>query len=54
MNDNPTERGIFLVVMVGLLAYTSYLYGFKKGDDKPPVIVVETKYIDDKCICIEC
>ena len=54
MNDNPTERGIFLVVMVGLLAYTSYLYGFKKGDDKPPVIVVETKYIDDKCICIQC
>ncbi len=54
MNDNNTERGIFLVVMVGLLAYTSYLYGLKKGDDKPPVIVVETQYIDDKCICIKC
>jgi len=54
MDNNNIERGVFLVVMIAMFGYTSYLYGLKKGEDKPPVIAIQTEYIDDKCICIKC
>lgn len=52
MDNNNSERAVFLVVMIAMFGYTSYLCGLKKGEDKPPVIQAE--YIDDKCICIKC
>jgi len=54
MDNNKSERAVFLVVMIAMFGYTSYLCGLKKGEDKPPVIAIQTEYIDDKCICIKC
>ena len=48
------DHACFLVVLVGLLAYSTYLYGLKKGEEKPPIVKTEVKYIDDKCLCIKC
>ena len=54
MDNNNSERAVFLVVMIAMFGYTSYLCGLKKGEDKPPVIAIQTEYIDDKCVCIQC
>ena len=54
MDNTKREQAVFLVVIIAMFGYTSYLYGLKKGEDKPPVIAIQTEYIDDKCVCIKC
>jgi len=54
MDNTKREQAVFLVVIIAMFGYTSYLYGLKKGGDNPPVIAIQTEYIDDKCVCIQC